>query len=219
MINFGISAYLKLVSLNPQPQRTELRKRLSPSDKAYDFHRSLRLHANRLLTHGDSIENVLDSVGRITKPAERDSAQQGLRTLLNWRASNPVGIFEVKPHVYVSPNDVFKISFTADFGTVIGGRKCAVHLWNTKRPPLAERLVTSTLSMLKPAYPEVDNIVVLSLLDSTLISSLDDANAAAMGQRLAARIEEAILSVGEELHAPAAVLRTPPSTPQPAPRM
>jgi hypothetical protein len=215
MLTFGISAYLKLISLNPQPQRTELRKRLSPSDKAYDFHRSLRLHASRLLSQRESIESVLESANRIANPPERSSVQQGLKTLLDWRALNPAELFELKPHTYTSPNDIFKISFSADFGTVIGGKRYAVHLWNTKKPTLSERLVVATLSMLRSAYPEVDNVAVLSLLDSTLISSIEEPSVAEMGRRVAIRVEELILSIEDELHMPAADRRTPPTPPRP----
>ncbi|MET3581761.1 hypothetical protein ABID19_004814 [Mesorhizobium robiniae] len=215
MPKFGTSAYLKLISLNTKPQRTELRKRLSPSDAPYDFHRSLRLHASRLLAKGESIESVLESVGRITKLPERTSVQAGLATLLNWRASHPAKLFEVKSHIYTSPNDVFKLGFTADFGTVIDGKRCAVHLWNTKKPPLSTRLTIGTLSLIKQSYPEIDNLVVLSLLDSQLFWSVEDARYVAIGHNLALRIEEVILSVEEELRAPAKDRRTPPTPPHP----
>ncbi|WP_154674516.1 hypothetical protein [Mesorhizobium erdmanii] len=215
MSTFGTSAYLKLISLNPRPQRTELRKRLSPSDSSYDFHRSLRLHANRLLAKGESIENVLESVGRIAKLPERTSVQAGLATLLDWRTSHPSKLFEVKPHIYTSPNAVFKLGFSADFGTVIDGKRCAVHLWNTKKPPLSNRLTIGTLSLIKLSYPEVDNLVVLSLLDSQLFWSVVDDRYVAIGHNLALRIEEIILSVEEELRAPTKDRRTPPAPPHP----
>lgn len=215
MPTFGTSAYLKLISLNPKPQRTEVRKRLTPSDNAYDFHRSLRLHANRLLAKGESLESVLESAGRIAKLPERTSVQTGLAALLKWRASHSAPLFEVERHLHASPNDVFKISFTADFGTVIEGKRCAVHLWNTQKPALSERLTAGTLSMLKLSYPDVDNLVVLSLPDSKLIWSVDDARYAAVGHNLSLRIEEVILSVGEELRAPAKDRRAPPTPPHP----
>lgn len=93
MPTFGTSAYLKLISLNPKPQRSELKKRFSPSDSPYDFHRSLRRHANRLLAKGEKIEDVLASVSRIKKLPERTSVQSGLATLLNWRTGHPAKFF------------------------------------------------------------------------------------------------------------------------------
>ncbi|RWN46448.1 MAG: hypothetical protein EOS03_14170 [Mesorhizobium sp.] len=215
MSTFGTSAYLKLISLNSKPQRTELRKRLSPSNASYDFHRSLRLHSNRLLAKGESIENVLESVGRIAKLPERTSVQAGLATLLNWRASHPSKLFEVKSHIYASPTDVFKLNFSADFGTVIDGKRCAVHLWNTKKPPLSERLTVGVLSLMKQNYPELDNLVVLSLLDSQLFWSAEDVRYATIGHNLALRIEEVILSVEDELRPPTTGRRTPPVPPHP----
>ncbi len=215
MSRFGFSAYLKLISLNPKPQRSELRKRLSPSDFAYDFHRSLRLHANRLLAKGESIESVLESVGHIAKLPERNSVQAGLSTLLSWRASHSAKLFGLKSHIYSSPNGVFKLNFSADFGTVIDGKRCAVHLWNTKKPSLSQRLTVGTLSLIKQAYPGIDNLVVLSLLDSQLLWSVDDARYAAIGHNLALRVEEAILSVEEELRTATKGRRTPPAPPHP----
>ncbi|AGB46699.1 hypothetical protein Mesau_04363 [Mesorhizobium australicum WSM2073] len=215
MSTFGTSAYLKLISLNPKPQRTELRKRLSPSDTSYDFHRSLRLHANRLLAKGESTESVLESVGRIAKLPERTSVQAGLAALLNWRASHPSKLFEIRSHIYTSPNDIFKIGFSADFGTVIDGRRCAVHLWNTKNPPLSKRLTIGTLSLLKQSYQDIDNLVVLSLLDSQLLWSVEDPRYTAIGHNIALRIEEVILSVEGELRTPTKDRRTPPAPPYP----
>lgn len=212
---FGTSAYLKLISLNPKPQRSEVRKRLTPSDNAYDFHRSLRLHANRLLAKGESLESVLESVGRIAKLPERTSVQTGLTALMNWRTSHSAELFEVERQLHLSPNGVFKLSFSADFGTVIDGKRCAVHLWNTKKPALSERLTSGTLSMLKTSYPDVDNLVVLSLIDSQLIWSVDDARYAAVGHNLSLRIEEVILGVEEELRVPENGRRAPPTPPHP----
>lgn len=215
MPTFGTSAYLKLISLNPKPQRTELKKRFIPSDSSYDFHRSLRLHANRLLVKSEKIEDVLDSVSRITKLPERTSVQSRLATLLNWRADHPARLFETKNILYVSPSDIFKINYSPDFGIFINGKRCAVHLWNTKTPPLSERITVGTLSMLKQNHPEVDHLVVLSLLDSQLFWSVDDSRYAAMGQNMVLRIEEAILGVEEELRAPPKDRRAPPTPPHP----
>jgi hypothetical protein len=215
MLSFGTSAYLKLISLNTKPQRTELRKRLSPSDSSYDFHRSLRLHASRLLVKGERLESVLESVGHIKKAPERTSVQAGLAALLTWRAQYPAPLFEVKRYVYTSPNSVFRLNFSADFGTVINGKRCGVHLWNTKKPPLAERLTIGVLSLMKENYPELNNIVVLSLLDSRLFWSVEDTRHVAIGQSISLRIEETILSVEEELETSTRARRTPPGPPHP----
>ncbi|WP_159586597.1 hypothetical protein [Chelativorans xinjiangense] len=215
MLKFGTSAYLKLISLNTKPQRTELRKRIIPSDDAYDFHRSLRLHAHRLLAKGESIESVLETARQIARAPERTSVQAGLTALLNWRGLHPAETFEVPPHTFSSPNEVFKVNFSADFGTVINGQRCAVHLWNTKKPPLSEHLTVATLSTFKQNYSELDHLVVLSLLDSQIIWSADDAKYVSVGRDLSLRIENAILGVEEELRAPASEKRFPPVPPHP----
>ena len=213
---FGTSAYLKLTSLNPKPQRTELKKRLGPSDSPYDFHRSLHLHANRLLAKGEKIDDVLASASRITKTPERTSVQNGLMTLLNWRTDHPSELFEVENSIYISPHDVFKIKYSPDFGTFINGKRCAIHLCNTKKPTLSERLTVGTLSMLKQNYPSIDHLVGLSLLDSRLFWSVDDPRYVSMGQNVVLRIEEAILSVQDELRtATPKDRRTPPTPPHP----
>jgi hypothetical protein len=138
-----------------------------------------------------------------------------LTTLLGWKTDHPSEIFEVDNYVYVSPHDVFKIKYSPDFGTFINGKRCAIHLWNTKKPPPSERLTVGTLSMLKQNYPSVDHLVVLSLLDSRLFWSVDDPRYVSMGQNVVLRIEEAILSVEEELRAPPKDRRTPPTPPHP----
>ncbi|MDX8439628.1 hypothetical protein [Mesorhizobium australafricanum] len=157
----------------------------------------------------------MQSAGHITKTPERTSVQAGLTTLLNWRAEYPEALFEVKRHVYTSPNSVFRLNFSADFGTVINGKRCGIHLWNTKKPPLPERLTIGVLSLVKESYPELDNLVVLSLLDSRLLWSVDDTRHVAIGQSISLRIEETILSVEEELETSTKARRTPPAPPHP----
>lgn len=69
--------------------------------------------------------------------------------------------------------------------------------------------------MLKQYYPEVDHLVVLSLLDSQLLWSVDDPRYMSMGQNLVLRIEEAILGIEEDLRVPPEDRRAPPTPPHP----
>lgn len=214
MFTFGTSAYLKIISLNARPQRTEVRKRLTPSDDPYDFHRSLRLHANRMLAKGEDVESVLESAKRITATPERNSVQTGLRALLGWRDVHSAELFEVKPHIQTSPHGVFKLKFTADFGTIIDGKRCGVHLWNTKKPPIDKRFATGTLSMIGDFYPDLDGLAILSLLDLSLIWSSKELGHADFGRRLMTRLEDVILSVEEEIRESGGDRPSPPSHPR-----
>lgn len=213
MFTFGTSAYLKLISLNAKPQRTEVRKRLVPSDDPYDFHRSLRLHANRMLAKGDDVESVLESANRIVATPERNSVQAGLRTLLAWRDLHAAELFEVKPHILTSSHGIFKLKFIADFGTIIDGKRCGIHLWNTKKPIIDRRFSSVTLSMIREFYPDLDGLAILSLLDASVIWSFDEADHADLGRRLMARLEDVILSVDEEIRELGRDRPSPPSHP------
>ncbi|MCR5860053.1 hypothetical protein [Mesorhizobium sp. J428] len=215
MFTFGTSAYLKMISLNAKPQRTEVRKRLIPSDDPYDFHRSLRPLANRMLAKGEDVESVFESASRISATPERNSVQAGLRTLLLWRDVHTADLFEVKPHTHTSPQEIFRVKFTADFGTIIDGKRCGVHLWNTKKPVIDARFSTATLSIIREFYPELDGLAVLSLIDSSLIWSSDETAYADLGRRLMTRLENVILSVEEEIRDSGRDRPSPPSHPTP----
>ena len=69
MPTFGFSAFLKLICLNDRPSRTQLRSRLQPSEGGYDFHRSLRQRAQRYLMYGETMEEVVASIGDIVRVA------------------------------------------------------------------------------------------------------------------------------------------------------
>ncbi|MDU7523827.1 MAG: hypothetical protein E7K72_21025, partial [Roseomonas mucosa] len=115
LVTFGFSAFLKLLSLNERPRRTALRQRLSPSAGGYDFHRSFRLHARRLLVDGVAVDDVLTSAGTITKLPERRSAVAALQRLDLWRRSAPGPVFQGEPVIYESPRRLFRVRFEPDF--------------------------------------------------------------------------------------------------------
>ncbi len=140
MPTFGFSAFLKLICLNDRPQRTQMRDRLQPSSDAYDFHRSLRLRANRFLVRGESMETIVESIAGIVKAAEQNSVRTGLSALTEWRRQNPGEIIEFPPAMLESPTGSFRVNFTPDFGMLSRGKRTAVHIWNTKRPDFNRRL-------------------------------------------------------------------------------
>ncbi len=209
MPTFGFSAYLKLSASNERPQRSIIRTRLSPvRSEGYDFHRSLRLRTRRLMTGSHSIAEVLESLPEITKQPERESVRRGVQNLIEWRDSNPSEIFEVAPATYESPNGIFKVNYTPDFGVRVGGRKTAIHIWNTKTPELSRRIVYSALAIFSDHYrntssSSLDDIAVLSLRDGTLYPLDLNAEASFLGRVMVARIEAQFDRVREELQGPA----------------
>lgn len=216
MPTFGFSAFLKLLSLNDRPQRSELRKRLVPSSGGYDFHRSFRLHANRLLMGGETLADLLRSAENIRKPEERRSVRAALENLRDWVSERPGQIFAYPAVTFESPAGSFKVSFRPDFGLEIDGLRTAVHVWNTKRPDLSSRMVYAALSLLPPLYGSdaeaPDDFAVLSLREPRLyrLSDVEDQSLLAAHQVRA--IERGLEAVREEL-------RLPPTTPEERPNL
>jgi hypothetical protein len=106
VLNFGTSAFLKLVCLNDRPQRTELRKRLLSSGGGYDYHRSLRLRVHRHLVGGESIASILASIGEIARGPERNSVRVGFERLANWHTGHRGEIVGYDAVTYESPNSL-----------------------------------------------------------------------------------------------------------------
>lgn len=220
MPTFGFSAYLKLICLNSRPQRTEIRKRLAPGEGGYDFHRSLRNIAHRFIVGGESLSDLTSSIMSIAKAPERNSVLEGIRQLSAWRDVNSGELFEFAPVVASSPSGVFKINYTSNFGISIGGKKVAVHIWNTRTPRLEKRFVYGALSLCRGAYAVKDgpdDLAVLSLRDQTLYRLSDVGDFSAFGIAVAAAIEGLMQTEAKDLGLPIAPSpRGPVITPLPA---
>jgi hypothetical protein len=84
MLNFGTSAYLKLLALNPKPRDTEIRKRLRGGGGGYDFHKAMR----RVAVGGScgrlSQAQVLAELDRIQRLPERKAATVAVENLSLW---------------------------------------------------------------------------------------------------------------------------------------
>jgi hypothetical protein len=206
MPTFGLSAFLKLICLNEQPGRTQMRARLSPSTGGYDFHRSLRLRAHRYLVDREPMEDVMASIAQIVRVPEQTSARLGLQRLEEWRAAHPGAIIPYAPVTYESPAGLFKVTFTADFGVRMGVDGVAVHLWNTASPALSPRMVYAALSLFEPLYAASDkrpnDLAVLSLREPRLYRLSEAGRFAGLGASLADRIEEMMRDVTNELDLP-----------------
>ncbi|MDP1839310.1 MAG: hypothetical protein Q8N31_09230 [Reyranella sp.] len=217
MLNFGTSAFLKLVCLNDRPQRTELRNRLRSSGGGYDFHRSLRLLIERHLVGGHSIASLAGSIDQIAREPERKSVRIGLDHLGDWRTRHPGEILAYDAVSYESPGGLFKVTYTPDFGMRVDGQGVAVHVWNTARLQILREMTYAVLSLFKPAYEGVgdapDDLAVLSLPDSELYRLSEAGAYASVGASLVARVETTVREVIDELDLPDGDEHPP--TPQP----
>jgi hypothetical protein len=198
MISFGFSAFLKLLSLNEKPHRTELRRRLGPSTGGgYDFHKSFRLLARRYLVEGAELADVLAAARKITKTAERESALDALQRLEPWRAVHPGTIVTAPSVTFESPSRLFRVHFEADLGLLAHGKITAIHIWNTMRPPLAPGAVYGALTLMAQSFSDQDHapddIGVLSMREPMGLSRLSVvADQSALAVSIVARLEEAI---------------------------
>ncbi|MQY49519.1 hypothetical protein GAO09_26135 [Rhizobiales bacterium RZME27] len=203
---FGFSAYLKLINANPRPQRRLIRERYQPSSGGYDFHRSLRQRIQRIAFEGLSREASLASTQLITKPSERESARRAIERFFTWREQNP-GDLEPSGHLlFVSPRGYFKIDFTANFILEIGGRRTAVHIWNTRHTLAGNlaRAALATVAARHPAENRPDDFAVLSLQDGSFYRWSDaDRSTAALGERLLQIIDLDFAAARTELGLPA----------------
>lgn len=198
MVNFGFSAFLKVLSLNPKPQRTAVLRRLGPSSGGgYDYHRSLRLHARRYLANGESMASVLASAAGITTDHERASAIAALERLEAWRLDTPGEIVNVNATIYESPHGLFSVRYEPAFGLKVAGQTTAFHIWNTKHPPLAPGPTFAALSLIDQAYDiegkRPDDVAVLSLRGEPHTFALSDvADMSDLAEALVDRIEDII---------------------------
>lgn len=212
MPTFGFSAYLKLLSQNPRPQRSTIKSRLTPSTGGYDYHRSFRLRAERYVVGGESISDVIASTEEISKDAERASAVAALEKLSLWRTAHPGKTFEVFPVTVTSPNRLFKVHFEPNFSLDIAGRRTAIHIWNNATPRLSIRETYATLHSVMEEYATIDgscdDVAVLSVKEEPALYRLSDVeDQSILASRLLRHVEQLIQEVSEEL-------KHPPSRPE-----
>jgi hypothetical protein len=216
MPTFGFSAFLKLICLNPGPQRTEIRTRLTARDGGYDFHRSLRLRAHRLLVDDEPLDALFESLSEIRRQPERNSARAGLERLHEWRAENPGEVIPFAPATYESSTGAFRVTFTPDFGIRLPRGSTAVHVWNTASPALEARFVYAALSLFSDLFRERDgspeDLAVLSLREPRLFLLSDVPDHSALARGMVHRLEELFHETEDDLR------RRPTSPPDhPAP--
>jgi hypothetical protein len=153
VVTFGFSAFLKILSLNDKPQRTEIRKRLAPSSgDGYDFHRRFRQLARLYMVEDAPLSDVLAAAAAIIQLPERVSAVTGLNRLALWRAKVGGQVLDFSSVVIESPGHQFKVRFEPDFGMLIRDKPTAIHLWNTKSVELSPAATYAALALVAQAY-------------------------------------------------------------------
>lgn len=168
MTTFGFSAFLKLLSLNGRPQRSEVAKRLkSRTGKAYDYHREMRRISGLYLSGALDLAGAVALAKDIKQEPERRSAIGALQKLDAWKQNRPA--FSVVSRTYETPNAAFKVRFDPSFGIEIDGQRVAVHLWNTMTPALDARMTRAALSLFAALYEDIDDLAVLSLRTSQIL--------------------------------------------------
>ena len=193
MPTFGFSAYLKLLSLNEKPRGTAIRGRIEGGSGGYDFHRSMKREASRLLGEDASLEEILLSLQAIKRAPERASASQALKRLATWRSANPGELKTFKPVTYSHASGLFKVTFTPDFGIRLGRTETAVHIWNTAHPVITSRTVHSALSLFPDLYEEgsgPEDFALLSLREPKLYRLSEAGRHAGVGESAAEKIAE-----------------------------
>lgn len=219
MPTFGFSAFLKLLCLNERPQRREIRKRFVDTGDGYDFHRSLRLRAGRLMTGVASPKEILASLDEIARPAERKSAKVGLDRLILWQAENPGTALQYSAATYEAPDESFRVQFTPAFGIEHKKKGTAVHIWNTAKPNLVPRYVYAAMSLFPSLYRvqggPPDDLAVLSLPDQRIYCLSDSPDHGALGLALVRNLELVFRDVRKELGLPGGPDESRPSPPPP----
>lgn len=219
MPTFGFSAFLKLVSLNSRPQLTEIRNRSNPSVGGYDFHKSLRRLGHQLIADGEPLADLLQEAHGIARAPERKSAKAGLKRIHDWLASNPGKVLQFESVEYESPAKNFKVKYEPDFGIELNRSAVAVHIWNTGKPELDERMTYAALSWLPPLYAAVnskpDDVAVLSLPENRLYRLSEVGDFTEVALRLVGRLDNLFENVRSEPPRPTRPTRERPSHPPP----
>ncbi|WP_315919694.1 hypothetical protein [Mesorhizobium sp. SP-1A] len=133
MLNFGTSAYLKLLSLNSKPRDTEIKKRLQPSDSRYDYYKEMRRIASNHAANMSTWIETQAAIQAIKRPAERRDAGEALKRFIKWldgRSVTRISDIENIP----SPSGLFQVKFQPNFELEIEGTPTRVHIWNTQNP-------------------------------------------------------------------------------------
>lgn len=197
MLNFGTSAYLKLLALNSKPRDTEIRKRLQPSKKGYDYYRAMRRIATNYSARSATWEETLVALQAIKKQSERNDATIAVKRLAQWlgdRAIKPA--IDCEKHVS-SPSGEFSVRFRPDFEMDVDGVPTHVHIWNTLKPVPKLREAVGVLGLFCGQDDTVQQ-AILSLRTGELFVAKSVESAQQLALLLARDIEKRIQRIKEE---------------------
>ena len=196
MVNFGFSAFLKLLSQNEKPQKTAIRQRLAPSSgSGYDFHKQMRRLARRYAVDREPLADILAAASAITNPPEARAAVAALNRLAERLATMPGDATDFARVVYESPQHLFRVRFEPTFGLRVSGETVPVEIWNTSTVRLAPGPAYAALSLIAQACRmqrgKLNNVGVFSLQDPIRLYLLSDVpEQTALAATLVGRIEE-----------------------------
>ncbi|WP_424992238.1 hypothetical protein [Oceaniradius stylonematis] len=196
MINFGTSAYMKVLALNPRPRDTEIRKRLKPSESGYDFHKAMRKISVGFASGKTDLSETMALLDAIKKPEERKSATHGANQLAKWLDGTPIEPVAGHERRVEGPDGNFTVRFTPDFRMKGAKRPVLVHIWNTKSVKLSAREAIGTLGLFEQEYSDFD-LGVLCLRQSRLFVMEDATRAAELARLLARDIGKRIVRLSE----------------------
>ena len=184
-----------------------MRNRLLPSSgSGYDFHRQFRALAHRYLSEGEELERLLAETEGYGNAAEGIQAREALEFLEEWRSETPGRLFAFEPRTWTSPNELFKVKYTPDFGIELDGARVAVHIWKTRSTPLDARMTYAALSLFPEMYAEEQggpqDLAVLSVLDGRLYRLSDVPDQSVLADRVMTFIEGLIAAIGDEIAPP-----------------
>jgi hypothetical protein len=197
MTTFGTSAYLKLLAFNAKPRDTEIRKRLTPQNGGYDFHKAMRQIATAYASGTASWAETAAKLKAIKNPAERKSATSAAKVLINWVGGRQICFPRSSDLHAVSPNGIYSVKFSPDFEIDIDGTITRIHIWNTLQPDINLRSAIGTLGLFVPE-DRPNSIGVLSLRSKELFLPADFKSARDLAKFLALDIEKRFARITDE---------------------
>ncbi|MDQ0332496.1 hypothetical protein QFZ88_004823 [Mesorhizobium sp. YL-MeA3-2017] len=201
MLNFGTSAYLKLLALNPKPRDSVIRKRLAGGSGGYDFHKAMRRIAVGNACGRLSQSQVQAELSRIQRLPERKAATAATEYLP--KCLGGIGVRELRntDQTAQSPLGYFTVRFSPDFEMEHDGKVVHVHIWNTAKPPLNLREAIGTMGLFGREGAS-HTLGILSLRTGELFVLQDVTSARQLAALLANDIERRIDRIRDELDRP-----------------
>lgn len=215
MTRFGFSAYLRIINLKSNKQKSELKQRFKKDKNpgGYDFHAEMRRIIRGLALGEISLSEAEARTKMIKKLPERKYAKRALEAFIHWRTHQTGEFFAPENCIYEHKSGLFKILYDPNFALKNNGRVVYIHIWNTEHP-LDRRLTVASLDLMQNEYQKTKlptpEIAVLSLSNGQFYISSGSPENTLLGQRIADSIGQIITSILPSPKEP-----EPPSAPAP----